>query len=199
MIEPNPVIRRLSIVFTLQFALLLLFSAGPAYATVIRTATETCPICDALVQGSDVWSTNSFGGGDLDFCPHARGTNIIPHLIWSCPSCGYSGYRDDFTASATRSLRKEISAWLTANLPPASIPQNAWEGFEVRALLAQHLNESDLAIGRLYLRAAWCCRVVGVIDGRTRDRTVLAEIYNDHVTRLLAKLQDTDAELVKIS
>ncbi len=152
------------VIATAFFLLLLVQTAS---ATTTQRASETCPICDTSVTGLEINSTNSGGGIDLDFCPHAHGSNIVPMFAWNCTNCGFCAYRSDFTATATIDRRREIKDWLTTNLPPASFPVNAWERYEIMARLAEHVKKSDREVGNLYLRAAWCCRDAQAVDGRT--------------------------------
>ena len=129
-----------------------------ANATSTSDITVPCPICEAEVGGEEIMSTNSLGGGDIDYCPHPRGTPTIPISMWSCEKCGFTGYLNEFRGAFTPEELKHTRDWLAAELPPASYPREPWEKYDVAARLAIFRQAAAEDIGFLYLRAAWCCR-----------------------------------------
>ena len=64
--------------------IILAFTMGKAAATTTQRGSIPCILCGEEVTGLEVKSTNTFGGFDLDSCPHPRGTPTVPLAMWRC-------------------------------------------------------------------------------------------------------------------
>ena len=106
--------------------------------------------------GSQVVTTNSFGGKRTDFHERAAGTQPLPYLIHTCNRCGYSGAERDFTeeADVTPTLKEHVWNELA---PVASTGMSGSEKYEAAAKVADWQSSEPRHVADLLLRAAWCC------------------------------------------
>lgn len=172
----------------------------PGWATTTKTEEVSCPICGGTVEGRVIMSTNSFGGGDFDFCPRPRGTPTVPLAIWGCPACGFPGYHADFTASMTAVDREDIRTWLSRQIGNASPPQTPWEKYDLKARLESFRKSSPENVAWLFLKAAWCCRFQSGTcfvppQGTDLEREQRKQRFDFLLNRLETSLRDIISEV----
>lgn len=159
-------------------ALLLLLPFGDEKKIV----DAVCPLDGHKFQTWEVVSrdyTLAWGGLDRDFCYHAFKTTPLEYFAWTCPSCGFSGMKEDFavetkpgeTTGPKHALTDEAKAKILGKLTPAvpvrkGMKPDAIAGHAKYDLIAQAAVLRDAppeaaALG--WLRAAWCARQQGTV------------------------------------
>ncbi len=123
----------------------------------------TCPCCKTKFESLDVMISSTYGS-TTDLRQIAGGSDPMYMIIHTCPSC-YTGYDDAFKRkridpALKERIREEIMPLLKDfNVRPEwpyefAAPERQ---YEFAAWIAAWKGGSPLAIGDLYLRAAWCC------------------------------------------
>jgi uncharacterized protein (DUF2225 family) len=126
--------------------------------TTFREVDLNCPCCGNRFESSTWGSTNTLGQETTDLYQYARGYQPLPLYIHTCDRCGYTGYRDDFQETEISEKVKEL---IKEKLTPLAMDEEAFPGqrYECAAWIAEWREIPSLAIGNLYLRAAYCCCV----------------------------------------
>lgn len=63
--------------------------------TTVFKGKFKCVICETKFESDVLGSTNTFGGQDSEFRPHAVGIQPIPYHIQTCLFCGFTDYTHD--------------------------------------------------------------------------------------------------------
>lgn len=168
-------------------------------ATTTRRETVSCPVCSQEVQGTVINSTNTFGGRDRDLCPHARGTNALPLSMWFCGNCRFAGYRNQFTATMTADAASDLKSRIAGDKQISAIASapEAWEKYAVAARIAELQGASAAEIGRLYLRAAWCCRFAMRIPKRGVEGPNPMAAFGEETNQLIKLVESKGKDLFK--
>ncbi|MBU1108504.1 MAG: DUF2225 domain-containing protein [Candidatus Riflebacteria bacterium] len=170
----------------IYLAFIFTFCVCTGFATSSKAVDAKCPVCDNTFKASLLMSSNNFGGCDADLCPHAMGSSPLSEAIWGCPSCNFCGYSSDFEKTFSAEKKKELKQWLKQNTKVEgkektntydAIP--SYKRYEIAAELACKSNESAADIGGLYLKAAWSCRNLGLIDETHESQLILQASVSD--------------------
>src|SRR5687767_5434709 len=87
-----------------------------------KTVKPTCPVDGTVFEAVELKVSNNWGGRDTDGCDHAFKTTPLEFLVWTCPTCRFTGRKDDFAAK----LGDEEKQALKAELKPLQeIPKGA--------------------------------------------------------------------------
>jgi len=120
--------------------------------TTIGTTEITCSCCGVAYESSMVESSDTGGPMTTDLFDMATGEQPLPHLIHTCPNCGFTtpGTREEVVTEEIKTLVKNtIEPRIGDELPPS----RKWDFF---AIISKASGAPDFAVGLLYLRAAWC-------------------------------------------
>jgi rubredoxin len=140
----------------------LALAPAAALGTTTEEVDATCPVCGAEFKAFVILSTNTFGGQDRDFFSRARGEQPVEIVIWTCPSCSFSGFKDDFEKAVSGDLKKAFSrslASLRAEWKDEKDPLPSWRRYELAGRVAELRGDAAETRGWLALRAAWCVRL----------------------------------------
>ncbi len=121
--------------------------------TSARTINLECPCCSHKFESDALTSTNNLGGRSTDFQDHPVGFPVLPYLIHSCPSCGFTGYENEYAQTLAQTLRQTIREKLTPLLKEKPLPEQQYES---AAWIAEWSGKSSSIIADRFLRAAWC-------------------------------------------
>lgn len=122
----------------------------------MTTLSETqiqCPICSRFFKTEIVMSTNQMGQ-HTDFKPVVGGVPSYHFFIHTCPSCGFSGYEDDFKRSYNALFKEKVRAHLSGKVAGKNLSGS--DKYLLAAWCAENLKRKKSEIADLYLRAAWC-------------------------------------------
>ncbi len=192
----------------LVFALLFSLTSERCLATSSRTVEAKCPVCDHGFSASQLMSSNSFGGYDSDLCPHAMGSSPLINAIWGCPSCHFCGFSSAFEKPFTDSEKQELKQWLKQNVKIEDYEKDAeaadsydfipvYRRYEIAAELSIRNKASAIETAHLFLKAAWCCRNLGLI--RQKSDTKLDSVVSEKSAQVLFKFLDETARKIKPS
>lgn len=135
----------------------------------------TCPVCGQAFDAFDILETNSSAGVDRDLFARAIGPQPEFYRVSTCPTCLYSGYLTDFTASGPIPPDVADKILKAHRLPrPAGITKtsdqreiDARDRYELAILCYQWRQRSDEALAWMHLRAAWVIRDTASVVPRT--------------------------------
>jgi len=124
--------------------------------TTFRRIYVFCPICEKVFRSQKVISM-SVGATRTDLYRRAAGTPPLAHLIYMCPTCGYSGAEEDFGEDVELSptLKARVRMEIAANMPDG--PPSGSEKYEAAAKIVEWEDGDPRRVADLLLRAAWCC------------------------------------------
>lgn len=143
-----------------------------------------CPCCRHRFM-SRIWiSTNTAGPLSTDFRQRAIGFQPLLLTIHTCPSCGYSGYKEDFR---NRKVGKHLRSLIREKLTPLVKKEEISPGrkYEYAAWIAEWRGDLSRDIGELYLGAAWCCDCDD--DGREEGERYYRQKTIEHFERALQR------------
>ena len=127
----------------------------------MTTLSETqiqCPVCSRFFKTEIIMSTNQVGQ-HTDFKPVVCGVFPYPFYILVCPSCGFSGYEDDFKQRYQPAFREKARAQLSGRVAGKNVSGS--EKYLLAAWCYENLKRKKMEIADLYLRAAWCAEDEG--------------------------------------
>jgi len=132
--------------------------AGPAFETVAEKGT--CPRCGGEVRGSVVLGLVERKPPDPDLCARHLGDQPYLYQVWSCSSCGFSAYADDFLEGRfPRGFDLRTLPLLTpkegGRLGPEERYLNAFEYYRA-------VGRDPIFLGNLLQRGAWAHRLAEV-------------------------------------
>lgn len=137
----------------------------------------TCPIDGEKVVG---WEIVAFAtiGVDTDFCYLGASQSYYQKLISTCPSCGYTGYREDFPPHLTK-LPEKVVEKIKKKIPKMFdlSKLEPWERYAILAQVYIWRGMPEKEIGNAYLRATYTMRSLTL--GRF-------ELRREHELRALA-------------
>ncbi|MBU1108013.1 MAG: DUF2225 domain-containing protein [Candidatus Riflebacteria bacterium] len=146
-----------------------LFQSVSADATRSSSVQLQCPICNSSISARELMSTNNFGGVDTDFLQIAMGASPILIRPSTCLKCGFSGYIDDFSSEAKKSIPATLTASIMQEkaLKPAvdlasytnHTEMPAWAKYDLIAQVRKLENRPAGEIAHQYLSAAWSVRL----------------------------------------
>ncbi len=153
--------------------------------TSLQSQPFACPVCAAEFQATIVESV-AHQGQDSDFFPHYVGTNPMPHFLVQCPTCRFCAYPDDFrppdgTAAPPTPTRNNIDE-IVAQPLSKKLPPDA-RRFYLAAKIYEKQLRNPYLIGNLYLRAAWCCRLVEDRHAEIEMQQLAARHFKEAVDR----------------
>jgi uncharacterized protein (DUF2225 family) len=197
-----------TIVCLLVFALLFSLTSGSCFATSSRRVEAKCPVCDHGFSASQLMSSNNFGGYDSDLCPHAMGSSPLMNAIWGCPSCYFCGFSSAFEKPFTDSEKQNLKKWLKQNVKIEEYEKDAeaansydlipaYRRYEIAAELSIKNNAGAIETAHLFMKAAWCCRHLGLIK-QTSDARLDFSI-NEKSAQALFKFLNETARKIKPS
>jgi len=143
------------------------------YADNDKIVDVTCPVDGTKFKAVLIGKLYPLGGVDRDHCPHSGGKPELQHLVWTCPTCFFTGLKDEFEYAEGREVVKAKSppsadskAKLLGKLTPMEkLPEKvdalAIAGEVKFDLLAQARalrGDAALEIAKAYLQAAWVVR-----------------------------------------
>lgn len=149
--------------------MIALFCPHNAYATRSSSVELQCPVCNNSLRGSELMSTNNFGGIDSDFMQRPMGASPILIRPNTCLKCGFSGYIDDFSEEAKKKMPATFTSAIMQDkvLKPmvdlasytdqARVP--AWAKYDLIAQVRKLENAPAGDIAHQYLCAAWSVRI----------------------------------------
>ena len=114
-----------------------------------------CPCCKNRFP-TRIWISTTLGPLGTDFFQQAVGSQPILVGIHACRFCGYSGYREDFEGEK---LSKDLKIFVFKKIMPLTRGRELTPSlkYEVAALIAKERGDRSIDVGKLFLRAAWCC------------------------------------------
>lgn len=128
--------------------------------TTYKTEKYTCPCCGKDFECRTV-TMITHEGQDSDFLPHFVGNNPLPFYLAKCSYCRFVAYPEDFSPERARDceilpnqVKKILSLPLAKKIPVEAID------FFVAGKIYEELNRNPYFTGNLYLRGAWCCRLI---------------------------------------
>jgi len=121
-----------------------------------------CPCCKCRFMSKALLSTNT-GPQTTDLHQMAFGFQPVLIVIHTCLSCGYTGYIKDFEE---KKVSKDLTTFVKQIITPLVRGKKIFPGrqYEYAAWIAEHRGDPHFDVGRLYLRAAWCCNYEGRKD-----------------------------------
>lgn len=142
-----------------------------------------CPLCSTTFRHSSPKSgTYSLVRRDSDLCPHYSGVNPFFYLVYVCPGCHFSAYREDF--QAVEEPETVLAALKRANLGQAvdfRQPERslfaALRSFELAKVCYEARKFPLEVLASLSHRAAWICRMAGELGREVRYLTEARELY----------------------
>jgi hypothetical protein len=143
----------------------------------MTTLSETqiqCPICSRFFKTEVVMSTNQMGQ-QTDFKPVVGGVFPYPFYIHTCPSCGFSGYQEDFEKRYQAPFREKVRAELSGRVAGKNV--NGSDKYLLAAWCAENLKRKKMEIADLYLRAAWCAEDEGDANKERQAREKAAALF----------------------
>ncbi|PKL49472.1 MAG: hypothetical protein CVV42_05665 [Candidatus Riflebacteria bacterium HGW-Riflebacteria-2] len=147
----------------------ILLCPGIAHATRSKSIQLECPVCGNSLTGSELMSTNNFGGVDSDFMQRPMGASPILIRPTTCIKCGFSGYVDDFSSEAKKNMPATFTAaiklekalkpavYLASYTEQSDIP--AWVKYDLIAQVRKLENAPAGDIAHQYLSASWALRM----------------------------------------
>ena len=132
--------------------------------TTLMRIDLSCPCCKSTFESESLGSTNTYGK-KTDFHPLTSGTSPLPLYIHTCPTCGYSGFPNDF--DDTVNLSATTKELIEQRLKPLVRDEQAFPGrrYEYAGWIREWRGEPPQDVAQMYLMAAWCCDD----DGRGED------------------------------
>lgn len=128
--------------------------------TKYKTESFLCPCCGKEFECKIV-TMITHEGQDSDFLPHFVGGNPLPFYLAKCSNCNFVGYPEDYTKENlvnTQITTSQIKKIL--NLPLAKKIPNEAIDFFIAGKIYEELKRNPYFTGNLYLRGAWCCRLI---------------------------------------
>lgn len=128
--------------------------------TTYKTEEYRCPCCGHTFECKTV-TTITHEGQDSDFLPHFIGSNPLPFYLAKCPVCYFVAYPEDYDLAISKEFKIQPNAVKKIlSLPLVKkIPSEALDFF-VAGKIYELLKRNPYFIGNLYLRGAWCCRLI---------------------------------------
>ncbi|MFH1421680.1 MAG: DUF2225 domain-containing protein [Planctomycetota bacterium] len=123
--------------------------------TMLSEKQIKCPVCDRIFKSEVVVSTNQVGQY-TDFKPVVCGVFPYPFFIHTCPSCGFSGYDDDFSQTYPVQFKEKVRYELSKQLTKDKT--SGYNKYMFAAWCYEQLQRNKMETADLYLRAAWCAQ-----------------------------------------
>ena len=108
-----------------------------------------------------------FKGQTSEFRRRALGVDPLPYLIALCPVCGFA---DLIGAFADAAVSDDLRVWIDAHLRPLmrdGLPPVSTR-YVFAARIAAWQEKPEVAVGNLWMRAAWCADDEGTDDDAYR-------------------------------
>ena len=128
--------------------------------TKYKVENFNCPCCGNNFD-SRIVTMITHEGQDSDFLPHFVGDNPLPFYLAKCPNCSFVGYPEDYSLDNSNNIditpnqiKKILSLPLTKKIPSEAL------NFFIAGKIYEFLKKNPYFIGNLYLRGAWCCRII---------------------------------------
>lgn len=143
--------------------------------TTIEPIALTCPVCDTTFETHLLTSTNSIGRRTTDLRALAAGFQPQAYLVQSCPSCGFSGFDDQFGKDGARPeraiddpvIQARVRESITPLIQDREIdPARKWE---LASWVAEWSGETAQDLGWFNLNAAWCCQDMLAMENAARS------------------------------
>jgi len=125
-----------------------------------------CPACHAAFEAKVVGSCRSIGN-DSDLCPRYAGTNPLAYLVQSCPSCGFTGYEDDFRGPVLKRVARNVRRKIWPRTRSGIAPEESWK---YAIWCARWMGKDAAEIARLCITASWYCRNEGLREEEARHQ-----------------------------
>lgn len=121
--------------------------------TTLSEIQIQCPVCSRFFKTEIVTSTNQMGQFS-DFKPVVGGVFPYPFFVHTCPSCGFSGYEEEFKQNYQALFKEKARAHLSGKVAGKKVSGS--DKYLLAAWCAEQLKRKKMEIADLYLRAAWC-------------------------------------------
>ena len=127
--------------------------------TKYKTENYRCPCCGNEFE-SRIVTMITHEGQDSDFMPHYVGDNPLPYYLVKCNQCNFVAYPEDYSSSnssteiSPNQIKKIFSLPLIKKIPEEALC------FFIAGKIYEELKRNPYYIGNLYLRGAWCCRII---------------------------------------
>jgi uncharacterized protein (DUF2225 family) len=138
-----------------------------------------CPVCCRTFGSQTVLPPHSPGRKRTDFHEQTPGVQLLPYLVHTCPTCGYSGDDRDFDREARVDPAIVTQVWGELTPKLAGGPITGSEKYELAAKVAAWQRGEPLEIADLLLRAAWCCVDEGDVEAERYFRRKAAWTFEE--------------------
>jgi len=128
-----------------------------------------CPLCSTVYDyHTPKQHAASLIRRDSDFCPYYSGPNPLYYVIYVCPNCHFSAYKDDFknfeerSAAPLRDMLKKDSLGLAVNYNQVERSLfGALRAYQLALNCYTTRNSRPEVTAGVALRAGWMCRYAG--------------------------------------
>lgn len=185
--------------FALLLLVVALLQSASVYATRSSSVSLQCPACNSGLAARELMSTNNFGGVDSDFLQLAMGASPVLIRPSTCLKCGFSGYIDDFSSEAKKSMPATLTSAIMQEkaLKPAvelasyqdHTDMPAWAKYDLIAQVRRLENAPAGDIAHQYLCAAWSVRLEDQLPLAAEDLKLASEFLQ---TKFADKLKDRE-------
>jgi len=123
-----------------------------------------CPVDGETVTGWEIAAFHT-AGVDTDFCYLGASESFYQKLIFTCPKCGYTGYREDFPPHLTK-LPAKVVKKIKKKIPKLVNLEKLepWDRYAILAQIYIWRDKPNKDIGNAYVRATYTMR--GLALGR---------------------------------
>lgn len=152
--------------------------------TILCAIELKCPCCGNLFSSQTWRSSNTFGQSSTDLHRRAIGIQSLHYELHTCMECAFTGYPRDFDEAYDLTISPDLLQRIREQLAPQLHSEDGifpGKKFELAACIAEWQGASAVAIGDLYLRAAWCC----ADEERREDEFYYRRQAIDYFTRSL--------------
>jgi uncharacterized protein (DUF2225 family) len=147
--------------------------------TTVHQEKVQCPCCKTSITIDVLGSTNSFGCY-TDFHGITMGYAPLPIMMNTCPNCGFSGYRQDFSGKLDKNLKSQIGTVITPLCQAEEM--NAGRRYELHAKIREMAGDNAWKLGQEYLKGAWAA-----FDEQTANEAHLRQLAINYFQKALAE------------
>jgi Uncharacterized protein conserved in bacteria (DUF2225) len=171
------------LVFTLTIwalAAVVLFAEEPGPPETTPEQTQgykqiemICPVDGTKVPGHII-EVFASAGTDRDFCQSFAGKSLYELWVSTCPTCGYSGYVEDFSLTLQPDVKQKVLTKIKASEKITLL--SPWDKYWLTGQIYQWRKARAIDIGNVYLRGT--CSMRGTRLGpadRVKEKVIRAE------------------------
>lgn len=126
---------------------------------LLKEQTFLCPVCQCEFRAQVATPGVGVQAKRTDFHERMHGFSVLPHLVASCPACGYTAWPNWFQDALEGGVDARVRDFVLDGIKPciALEPLHApATRFEVAARIAYHQERERDHVADLWLHAAWC-------------------------------------------